>query len=176
MITKRVETVKQDSEMHKCKFLLVTSVNFILRALFNKGTNNGFKSQTYKILRLVLMTLGFVIMSYYKAMMNAALNVDVNNIPIESWEDLANSHYKILLTRETIQEDRFKYGDELKQMIHKEKIVSVDPEKQLQNVGVKGSVPALLSGNYLALATSLLYIALEEYPCQIIDIKSSTLR
>ena len=176
MITKRVETVKQDSKMHKCNFLLATSVNFILRALFNKGTNNGFKSQTYKILRFVLMTLGFVIMSYYKAMMNAALNVDVNNIPIQSWEDLAKSHYKILLVRGTVNEERFKHGDELKQMIHKEKIVSVDPEKQLQNVGVKGSVPALLSDNYLALENSFLYMALEEYPCQLTDIKSSTLR
>ena len=70
MVTKGVETLKEDSRSRKSKFLMINSVNLTLRSMFNKATNNGFKTQTYKIMRFSLMILGFVIMSYYKAMMN----------------------------------------------------------------------------------------------------------
>ena len=88
----------------------MAALNMTLRAMFNKAINNGFQSLTYKSIRLVLMTLGFVTLTYYKAMLNAALNVDVNNIPLESWEDIANSHYKILVGMGSDDEDSFKYG------------------------------------------------------------------
>lgn len=38
-----------------------TSLNIIMRAAINKGTNNPFKSQTYKIAVFTLMTLGAVL-------------------------------------------------------------------------------------------------------------------
>ena len=36
-------------------------------------------------------------MSYYKAMMNAALNADNNKIPIDSWFDVEKSNYNVLV-------------------------------------------------------------------------------
>ena len=41
-------------------------------------------------------------------MMNAALNVEVDNIPFKSWEDVSKSDYKIIVLMGSSQEDRFK--------------------------------------------------------------------
>ena len=168
--------VQRVNSAKKMKFPLIAALNMALRAFFNKPTNDGFKSQTYKLVRFILMTLGLVTLTYYKAMLNAALNVDVNNIPIESWDDLLNSDYKLLVVMEAVNEDRFKFGDDTMRKIHKEKILTVNPEKQLQNVGFQGSIPAILKDKYVAFDNVLIFKALDEYPCQIIDVKSSSMR
>ena len=158
------------------KLAFVTSINLTLKAFFNKACNNGFKSQTFKLLRFVLMVLGLVSMSYYRAMLNAALNVDTNEITIKSWKYLANSDYKLLIYMGTLNEDIFKYGDDIKRKIHKEKILTVSPELQLQNLGMQGGVEAIINGKYLGLDNILLYKAMKEYPCKIIEIPSPELR
>ena len=99
--------VQRVNSAKKMKFPLIAALNMALRAFFNKPTNDGFKSQTYKLVRFILMTLGLVTLTYYKAMLNAALNVDVNNIPIESWDDLLNSDYKLLVVMEAVPCERF---------------------------------------------------------------------
>ena len=66
------------------------------------------ESQAYKIALISVTTLGLITFSYYKAMMNAALNVEVDNIPFKSWEDVSKSDYKIIVLMGSSQEDRFK--------------------------------------------------------------------
>ena len=57
-----------DSKRKQRNFLFViqTSLNIILRAAINKGTNNPFKSQTYKIAVFALMLLGTVLRFLFK--------------------------------------------------------------------------------------------------------------
>ena len=171
-----IEECQFASTYKRARFTLVSSLNISFRAYLNKPTNNRFKSQTYQCIRLILMVLGFILMSYYRGMLNAALNVDMNEIPIKTWEDVLQSHYKILVIIGTIHEDRFKYGDDVRKQIHKEKILTVEHEKQLQNIGYGKSVPAITSGDYLVFDNDLLFITLNEYPCQIVDIPSRNLR
>ena len=175
LITNNVEQFNR-SRNETVQYAAMTAMNMTLRGLFNKAKNNGFQSLTYKVVRLILMILGFVTFSYYKAMLNAALNVDVNNIPLETWEDIANSHYKILVGMGTADEDSFKYGNAVKQRIHREKILTVVPAQQLQNVGYHGSVPAILSDEYIAIDNVLLFASHEAFPCGIIDMPSPALR
>ena len=44
MVTKGVETLKEDYRSRENKFLMINSVNLTLRSMFNKATNNGFKT------------------------------------------------------------------------------------------------------------------------------------
>ena len=158
-----------------------TSLNILMRAAINKGTNTSFKSQTYKIVLFVLMTLGLVTLSYYKAQMNAALNANVNEIPIQSWKDVEKSHYKILLWFGATAEAKFKdspngkLGNILRK-IYNEKILTVPEEKRLHNTGIKKSVPEVLTGEFVVFSSVTNFIRFEEYPCQITDIKSRDLR
>ena len=158
------------------RFVLQTATNMILRTFFNKATNNGFQSKTYKMNRLVLSVLGFVILTYYKAMLNAALNVDVNNLPFKSWEEVANSNYKVLVLMGTVNEEYFKFGNDIKQKIYREKIITVRPVQQLQNIGVQGSIEAIVSDKYIVSAADLLFKTLDEYPCEVIEVHFPELR
>ena len=162
-------------------YIFQTSLNILMRATVNKGTNNPFKSHTYKIVLFTLMTSGLVILSYYKAQMNAALNANVNNIPIQSWEDVEKSHYKVLLMFGTTTEAKFKDTPNGKlgvilQKIHNEKILTVPTEKRLNNIGFGGSIPEILTGEFLVFTTLTNFLPFKEYPCQITDIKSRDLR
>lgn len=158
-----------------------TSLNIIMRAFINKGTNNGFKSQTYKFLVFVMMLLGFISLTYYKAQMNAALNADINNIPLQNWNDVAESNYKVLVWIGTVDEAKFsnvpdgELGKVLKD-IYTNQILVVPVEKQLQKIGMKESVSAMLSGDYIVYSDPFSYVRFEEYPCEITDIKVNGLR
>ena len=78
----------------KAVFAMKTSVNVCLKAFVSKGSNTGFKSHTYKIVVTTLVTLGFIMFTYYKATLKAALFVNVENLPINSWEDVHESDHK----------------------------------------------------------------------------------
>ena len=175
-----IKTMNTDTEAISkklsAKYAFIDGFNLTLRALFNKQSNMDVKMQSFQLIRLVLMVQGFVILAYYKAMLNAALNVDVNNIPIETWEDVANSHYQILVSMGSADEDRFKDGNDIMKKIHREKILTVDPSIQLQNIGYEGSVEAILSNKYLAIDNIAFFANLDAYPCGIVEIPIPHLR
>ena len=81
------------------------SLSLCLRAIINKGLTLKTKSQSFKIVLVVNMILGFIILSYYKAQMNAALNVDNSEVPFRNWEDIANSDKKLLIWNGSLQYD-----------------------------------------------------------------------
>ena len=55
----------------------------------------------------MLMTFGFIVLSNYKAQLNAALNVYVDNIPFKTWNDIARSDYQILIYANSNYEEKF---------------------------------------------------------------------
>ena len=71
--------------------------------------------------------------SYYKAQLNASLNVYVEKFPISNWIDLDNSQFRVLTRLGTSFETALKNapsGSSLKR-IHDEKIATVPKELHL---------------------------------------------
>ena len=150
------------------------AVNIVLRGVINKGTNISFKkSQAFKILIFSLMVLGFILLSYYRAQMNAALNVEVDNMPIKSWKDVQNSNYKVLIWLGTISEEKFKNAPKESALnnIYVDKILTVPEETHISQLGYQKSVPLIMNGDYLAFEGLMSFTSMEEYPCGITDIK-----
>lgn len=114
-------------------------------------------------------------------MMNAALNADNNKIPIDSWFDVEKSNYNVLVWFGSTGEAKFrmplsgKLGKTLKN-IYQEKILSVPTDERLNNIGIKGTIPQIISEDVIVWTTVNHYLDFEEYPCQITDIKSHELR
>ena len=166
----------QEIESNQASFFI--ALNMILRSLINKSVEFKWKSWTCKIFLLNLMTLGFIILTYYKAQMNAALNSNVEEAPVNSWKDIHYSKYELLVSIGSSSEAKFKYamnGSILK-MIHESKILKVPVEKQLQNMNREETLQLLLNGEHLVFAAIEPYKRLQEYPCEIHDLKSTELR
>ena len=152
------------------QFALIYSVNICLKAIINKASTTKLQSNTYKMMLTTLMTLSLVVMSYYRAQMNAALNSQVDNIGINSWQDVLESDYKFIFRDGDYAEGIFKYAHKgsVLNKIYQEKIVNVPTENNLQNIGSEGAIFLLLSkDNYLVLDQEEPYLEFEEYPCQI---------
>ena len=150
------------------------AINITYRGIINKGTNKTFKkSQAFKILIFSLMVLGFILLCYYKAQMNAALNVEVDNMPIKSWEDVYNSHYKLLVWFGTVNSQLFSNAPKgsVLHKIHVEKILTVSEDRYLNNIGYTKSVPFVLNGEYLVYEELMPYLSSNDYPCGITEIK-----
>ena len=150
------------------------AINITYRGIINKGTNQTCKkSQAFKILIFSLMVLGFILLCYYKAQMNAALNVEVDNMPIKSWEDVYNSHYKLLVWFGTVTAQRLSNAPKgsLLHNIYLEKVQTVSEDYYLNNIGFTKSVPLILSGEYLVFDELMPYLLSEDYPCGITEIK-----
>ena len=162
------QTPKKES---KTMYSFRISLNLCLRAFINKGLSLKTKSQSFKIILVVNMILGFIVLSYYKAQMNAALNVDNSEVPFRTWEDIANSDKKLLIWNGSLQYDWFKDTKEpIMKRIYNENLVAIN------NLGFNGTVPLILDGDYLALSISGPYFQMEEYPCQLIPLTHKELR
>ena len=123
------------------------SLTLCLRAMINKGLIMKTKSQSFKIVLVVNMILGFIILSYY------------------------NSDKKQLICNGSLQYDWFKETkDPIMKRIYNEKLVAFN------NLGFNGTVPLILDGDYLALSISGPYFQMEEYPCQLIPLTHKELR
>ena len=119
--------------------------------------------RSVKIILLVNMILGFIILSYYKAQMNAALNVDNSEVPFQTWEYIANSDKKLLIWNGSLKYDWFRE--------------TKDPQLvAFNNLGFNGTVPLILDGDFLVLSISGPYFQMEEYPCQLIPLTHKELR
>ena len=154
------------------------ALNMIFRSLINKSIECKLKSWTYRILLFNVMTLGFIILTYYKAQMNAALNSSVEDAPLNSWKDILDSKYGLLVNVGSSSEAKFKHalnGSVLK-MIHESKISKIPLERQLQNLETEKTLQLLLNGEYLVFKAIEPYQRLQEYPCEIYDLKSPELR
>ena len=105
--------------------------------------------------------------------MNAALNVEVDNMPIQSWQDLYQSQYQILTVPGTFPYSKFTNAPEgsLMNKIYKEKVKTVPRHKQLGAITFEESVSVLLNEKYVAYYEMDSFTSYEEYSCQIVDLK-----
>ena len=160
-------------------YAFTLSVLICLRAIINKATDTGLKSQTYRLIVVIVMTLSFIVLSYYRAQMNAALNVDFKIFPINTLEDIDKSNYKVLLAKGTTLEDQFKNAEvktkqgKLLRKIYDEKIAIVPDSESVAKIGIKKTIQTIMNGNtHIAYGTLVSYQQSPYYPCKIIDIKS----
>ena len=158
-------------------FAFESALNLKLRSIISMKLNSGFESLTYRILVFILMIFGFVILSYYKAQMNAALNVDNNQIPFDSWDDVEKSGYKILVYKGGMPEEKFLFAHNSSNLrrIYQKQIKSVPTSIQLQNIKTKGSIPYLMTEDYMAYSPVIPYTIYPEFPCSITNIDSPQL-
>ena len=148
------------------QFAFKNSVNICLRAIINKASAAKLRSHTYTMMLTTLMTLSLVVMSYYKAQMNAALNSQVDNIGINSWPDVLESKHKIIFHAHGYTESIFKYAHKgsVLNKIHQKKMANAP----IENIGYEGAISALLSNDdYLSLEVEESFLKFKEYPCQI---------
>ena len=174
MIHFKIEQIPE--KQSKVKFAFGTAITICLKATINKGSNFNLKSQSYKIVVFSIMVMGLIVLSYYKAQMNAALNVDNNEIPIKTWADIAQSDYKLLVWKGSLHYNWFKEAHNQKPQnkvfmkIFNEKI------ETFNDIGFEGTIPKILSGKYLALSICGPFVEMKENPCQIISLKHPELR
>ena len=163
-----------ESQQSLLQFALKNSVNICLRAIINKASTVKLQSHTYKMMLITIMTQSLVVMSYYRAQMNAALNSQVDNIGINSWEDVLKSDYKLLFFYDTYPEGIFKYAynESVFKKIYKEKMVNGNGMVFDEHYET-GAISTLLSNDgYLMLDSEEPYWNFNEYPCQITKINA----
>ena len=156
----------------RIRFALSTSLSILFKALLNKSTNTKLKSNTYKILLTLSMTLGFVILSYYRAQLNAALNIKFQDISLKSWSDVDKTNFKIIVWPGTISESKFKDAPigSLKRKIYDEKI-NVH-EKHINDMkGYENSVLLIAGGDYIVYGEIEPYRYMDNNLCKIIFAK-----
>ena len=149
-------------------YIFKTALIIKLKAILNMKSNNGFKSQPFKITSLSLSSLGLIILSYYKAQLNAALNVDINKILLKNWNDVEKSGYKILLWMDSAFEEKFSFAQkEVLTKIYEEQIKSVPTNLQLQNIGFQAGIQLMINEKYLTYSVTSSQTRFPEYPCVI---------
>ena len=89
----------------------ITRDYYFLRFLFQRSDPN-LKRISARMAWFFIMVVGFIVLCYYKAQMNAAFNVYVEKIPIESWDDVLLSDYQVLVWTGTSAEFVFKLAPE----------------------------------------------------------------
>ena len=118
-----------------------------------------------------LMTLSLVVMTYYRAQMNAALNSQVDNTGINTWQDVLESHHKFLFWAGGSMEGIFKDASKnsVLNKIYQKKMAKVPIENTMQSY--EGAISALMSNDdYLVLDNEESYLHFDEYPCKITKI------
>ena len=168
-----------ESRQSHFQFALRYSVNICLRAIINKSSSEKLQSHTYKMMLTTLMTLSMVVMSYYRAQMNAVLNSQVDNIEINSWHDVLESKHNFIFLSGGYTESIFKYASKgsVLNKIHQKKMANAPIENTIKNIKRDGAVSALLSNDdYLVLDILEPYLNFKEYPCQITKISVSDLQ
>ena len=76
----------------------------------------------------------------------------------------------------TIDEDMFinAPSDHPMRKIYDEKIKVVPPDLVLNKIGKKGSIPYIISGEYLAFSSARSYKKLKQFPCEITALQSAS--
>ena len=69
-----------------------------------QGSTTKLNSKTSRLNIFCVLLLGFLIICYYRAQMNAALNVFVENLAVNDWNDVADSDLRMLIWQDTSAE------------------------------------------------------------------------
>lgn len=119
--------------------------------------------------------LGFALLSYYRAAMNAALNVFKEELPIKNWDDILESDYRFFVWLGTSDESMLKDAPEssVQRKIYEEKVA---PNLEQINLNSHGLEKVL---DYVADDSSLMLYDLNAvrffpgYSCNFTHVKST---
>ncbi len=108
---------------------------------------------------------------FYRCMLNASLNVKIFQLPIKSWEDLANSDYGVSLWRGSYLDAMLSQSPDgsVKKRIFDEKVQHTVP---LNDMTVEESIDKVLDGSIVILTGIAPYKESSHYPCEIIELKA----
>ena len=171
---------KSNVESNKNKeagiFAISLSTNLCLRAFLKMAPEDNLTSSTYKIILFSTLFCGYITFSHYEAVFASTLIVESEVLPYKSWDDVAKSDKLLLVTRGSNNEDMFinAPSDHPMRKIYDEKIKVVPPELILNKIGKKGSVPYIISGEYLAFSSVRSYKKLKQFPCEITALDSAS--
>jgi hypothetical protein len=87
-----------------------------------------------------------LVLIHYRAQLNASLNVKIVNLPINSWEDLAESDLNVLIYTDSSFESFFSdnpHGSTLRQIYDKQ-IAPLSTEEHLNGLGFNGAISKIL--------------------------------
>ena len=155
-----------------------TSLDLCLRCFVKMAPENEMKSYTYKIILFITLICGMITFTHYECIFASTLIVESNEIPFQAWEEVLESDANLLIWKGGSFESLLKdspSGSTLRR-IYEEKIEPLTPEESVNHLGYGGTIPLILSGNYFTFESVASYEQFEEYPCEIISLKTSNLK
>ena len=157
-------------------FATTFAISLCLQAFLKMAPNEKMTSVTYKIVFFITLFCGFITFSYYESVFASTLIVESEVLPYKSWNDVAESDKLIFVLRGTINEDMFINAphDHPMRKIFDEKIKVVPEDLSFNKIGRKGSIPYIISNEYLAFSNVEAYDKFKEFPCEIIALEAAT--
>ena len=171
------------NELEKDKYCNIkcaakSSLIVYLGAITKTSPDLPLYSLSYRIMLLTIMFSGYLFITHYEAVTSSAFIVESEEMPFQTWEDVALSDKKILVWKGAASESKFKDAPKgtLLRKIYDEKISPVPHEKSIDNIGYKGSVEEIMSDKYIAYEAVVPYSQFEEHPCSITSNKAKELK
>ena len=157
-------------------FATTFAISLCLQAFLKMAPDKKMKSVTYKIVLIITLFCGYITFSYYESVFASTLIVESEVLPYKSWNDVAESDKLLFVLRGTINEDMFMNApiDHPMRRIFEEKIKVVPEELSFNKIGRKGSIPYIISDEFLAFSNVEAYDKFKEFPCQIIALEAAT--
>ena len=157
-------------------FATTFAISLCLRAFLEMAPNEKMKSVTYKIVLIVTLFCGYITFAHYESVFASTLIVESEVLPYKSWNDVAESDKLLFVLRGTINEDMFMNApnDHPMRKIFEEKIKVVPEDLSFNKIGRKGSIPYIISNEFLAFSNVEAYDKFKEFPCEIIALEAAT--
>ena len=145
------------------------SIQVVSKAIISMGTTIKKSSISTKIGSFATLLSCMLIFIHYRAQMNAALNVKITNLPVNSWEDIYSSKTPVLTSLGGTNENYFSSSPKgsILRKIYDEIITQIDQDKHLSGADkhLKGK-EGLLKDRSVVFYNEQTYMSMPEYPCE----------
>lgn len=149
------------------------SIQVVSKAIISMGNTVKKSSISTKIGSFATLLSCMLIFIHYRAQMNAALNVKITNLPVNSWEDIYSSKTPVLTSLGGTNENYFSSAPKgsILRKIYDDIITQIDQDKHLSGTDkhLKGK-EGLLEGRSVVFYNEQSYMSMPEYPCEFTDI------
>ncbi len=149
---------------------VVVSTESTVLALINKPPQLQPKVLSQKIAFLSLFFMAFMVLSYYRALLKAALSVRAFKLSINSYEDILDSNLDVLVWKNGAPEDKFRLAapGSIHRQIYEMKIHNKPGVNEVG--GHAESMELVRKGRAVLYGASESRMALPIYPCKVTDI------
>ncbi len=131
-------------------------------------------SMSLKIAMFSIFAMAFLLITYYKAQMKAALSIQSFGLPINSWEDVLESNQKMFIVKGAFNEEYFKdapEGSTLKKIYYK-KIQNQPTDSIYTSGNEEPYLQQLKNGEAFEFIMLYYRSILPIFPCKITDVKA----